>query len=160
MGLAFKSPASSALLNSTFLDKTQDDATIGKLDLNNAQPESGASVSNVQAVINRLIPYRSSVVIVSASAQLDLENNYVQYIPLVGDAGPQNLDTTPFSSPPENGTQIYLIGTDDTNTVTLQFLDDPFGAYINGNATLKRGYCIGLVYNSDLQRYVETSRNF
>ncbi len=158
--IAANSPLSSDVANNTFMDRQVDTSTVGRIDLNNALPESGAPIVNVQATINGLSIIPVATVSVPNGSQIDLTTSKVQYIRVVGDGAPVVVDPTPFSSPPADGTTIYLVGTDDTDTVTLQFNDTPFGAYINGDATLKRGYTLTLIYDGVLQRYVEISRNF
>jgi hypothetical protein len=49
--IQFKSKLSSAVTNATFLDKTIDDATIGKLDLNE---DSSPHITDIQAFSNQL----------------------------------------------------------------------------------------------------------
>ena len=52
MPIAANSPLRSSVANDTFLDKTIDDGTVGKLALNNADPISGAAIPNAQEAIN------------------------------------------------------------------------------------------------------------
>lgn len=160
MPISFKAPASSALLNSTFLDKTQDDATIGKLDLNNSDSESGNPIINVQSRLNSVTPVVNATIVLGGGDQIALSESYYQYIRIVSDGGTVFLNSLPFSSQPLDGSIIYLVGTDDTNDVTIEFNDSQFGAYINGDATLKRGYVLTLAYDAVLERYLEISRNF
>lgn len=54
MPINFKSKLSSAVANATFLDKTQDDATVGEISLNSPSPASGNSISNIQGYINEI----------------------------------------------------------------------------------------------------------
>jgi len=51
MPISFKSKLSSAVANATFLDKTIDDATVGKIALNEA---SSSSISDIQSYTNEL----------------------------------------------------------------------------------------------------------
>jgi len=77
-----------------------------------------------------------------------------------GDAGPVTLSATPFgASAPEDGTEILLIGNDNTNSVTITFSDVAKGCVVNGNITLLRYESITLVYDQTLDRYIEKSRN-
>ncbi len=51
-GVAPGSPVSAANTNSAFLEKNADDATIGRVGLQNTQPDSGPSITNTQGELN------------------------------------------------------------------------------------------------------------
>jgi len=59
-----------------------------------------------------------------------------------------------------NGTRFRIIGSDQTNTLTINNNDVADGWLTNGNSTLGKGNCISFEYNSTLARMVETGRNF
>jgi hypothetical protein len=59
----------------------------------------------------------------------------------------------------QDGLVITLLGTDDTNTVTIPFLDGSYGCLINGQCTLGNGQSITLQWNEDDLRWYEISRN-
>lgn len=142
------------------MDKTINDSTIGILGLNNDDVLSGSSVDNVQREINK-----SSC---TKSLAFYLDNDTItlnaisqnQIIKLSGNSAPITLNNLTFSNQPLDGTRILLIGQDDTNTVTINLNDVQFGQYINGDAELKRGYILELIYDSDLERFLEIGRNF
>lgn len=70
------------------------------------------------------------------------------------------LSTTPFgSSAPQDRTMIILIGSSNTNTVTIQNSDTAKGCILNGNMEIASGDSIQLMYVSSIDRYVEISRN-
>lgn len=54
MPINFKSKLSSAVANATFLDKTQNDETVGILSLKSSAPASGNDVVNPQGYINEI----------------------------------------------------------------------------------------------------------
>lgn len=161
MPIALNSKLSSTVANATWLDKTQDDATVGKISLNNIDAVSGASISNAQREINK-----SSKVVNASTSYLDGDDitlntiSLLQVFRLVGNAAPVTLTSLLFSNQPLDGTELILIGQDDTNTVTINLNDVQFGQYINGTATLKRGYVLRLIYDAGLERFIEISRSF
>src|SRR5258708_2486185 len=56
-GVAVSSPVSAANTNSAFLEKNADDATIGRVGLNNSGVDSGTPITNAQAELNGLDSY-------------------------------------------------------------------------------------------------------
>jgi len=77
-----------------------------------------------------------------------------------GDVAPITMSNTPFSGVVTDGTEIKLIGNDDTNTVEFTNNDIAGGCILNGNAILLKYYFLTLVYDATLDRYIEKSRNF
>jgi hypothetical protein len=77
-----------------------------------------------------------------------------------GDVAPIAMSNTPFSGVVADGTEIKLIGNDDTNTVEFTNNDIAGGCILNGNAILLKYYFLTLVYDATLDRYIEKSRNF
>jgi len=66
-----------------------------------------------------------------------------------------------FGAGPFTGGQtVVLIGSSDTNFVTLNYSDTMNGCIINGTASLQRFRSLTFVYNSVLARWIETTRNF
>ena len=161
MPIILNSKLSSTVANATWLDKTQDDATVGKLSLNNTDTVSGSSVANTQREINK-----NSKAINASISYLDGDDIVVdslslsQIFRLVGNAAPVTLNVLAFNNQPLDGSEIMLIGQDDTNTVTITLNDVQYGQYINGTATLKRGYVLRLIYDAGLERFIEISRSF
>lgn len=74
----------------------------------------------------------------------------------------QTFSTTGFGtiSSLANGTIIKIMGSSDTNTITIAASDITDGRLINGDAELGKGQVVTFEYNSTLARMVETSRNF
>lgn len=164
MPIAFNSQLSSAVANATWLDKTQDDTSVGILTLDEtASGNSGATVSNVQREINlsRKVVFAQSSKANGDTISLD-SLSLSQEARVIGAGAAVTLDALPFgnSKVVEDGCEIMIVGHDNTNTVTLTFNDVQYGLYINGNAELKRGYVLRLVYNDELERYIEVGRNF
>jgi hypothetical protein len=142
------------------LDKTINDSTIGILGLNNDDVLSGSSVNNVQREINKSSRTKSLAFYLDNDTITLNAISQNQIIKLSGNSAPITLNNLTFSNQPLDGTRILLIGQDDTNTVTINLNDVQFGQYINGDAELKRGYILELIYDSDLERFLEIGRNF
>jgi len=85
-----------------------------------------------------------------------------QQRPVLGNGGAVTTANDVFGSVGGwlDGTQITLIGTDDTNTVTIPFSNTAYGCLVNGNATLENGYTLTLQWNETIERWFEISRNF
>ena len=89
-------------------------------------------------------------------------NRIRQYRPVSGSGGAQSASTTPFGTTGgwQNGTEIILRGTSDTNTLTITHNDAAKGAILNGNAVLGKNDILTLIYDSTDDRWIEVSRNF
>jgi hypothetical protein len=164
MPIPYKSLLSSGVANNTFLDKTINDGTTGKLGLNNSQPESGDIISNAQAQINK----NSSIVLAEASKSesdtISLDAiKIAQDHPLIGSGVAVSLAILPFGSTQScvDGSIITLIG--GGVTFTVKILDNrniAFGCVLNGSAELGIYDVLILKFNLQKQRYIEIGRNF
>lgn len=154
------SPLSSSVVNDTFMDRTVNTSTIGQVSLENTDSASGDTISNIQQTINENTIKINAAVDLLASESLAIDAVHkIQYFRVSGNGSAVTL-TTPFDSNPKDGTRIFIVGTDDSLTVTFSISDTTNGLYINGDATLKRGYMLQLVYDAVLERYFEIGRNF
>lgn len=90
-----------------------------------------------------------------------LGSSFFQIIPVVGDSGPAVMNAILFGpTAPTNGTTIMLLGTDSDQFVyVLDGGGTAKSALLNGDCMLGEGSTLTLVYNSSLDRYVETARN-
>lgn len=155
--------ANQTTFNNAFVSKTAltgNDVT-GIINLNNAS--SGGNVTNAQRQINRNTKVIQSTATVTASGSVTLDQDHVNHIvPVVGDGGAVTMSSTPFGTSGTwlDGTEVTLVGTSNTDTVTIQFSDAANGAILNGNATLSQYYSITLVWLSALNRWIEKCRNF
>jgi len=103
----------------------------------------------------------SSAEAISASGEVTLLTGFQQFIKVAGDGSSVSASLTPFgTTPPTSGTIITLIGTDATDTVTFSHNDAADGMILNGDATLGENDAITVIYESNLDRYVELNRNF
>ena len=89
-----------------------------------------------------------------------VSGDVIQKWRIQGNAVPITMSTTPFLGTVADGTEIKLIGNDNTNTVEFTNNDIAGGCILNGNAILQKYYFITLVYDLTLDRYIEKSRNF
>jgi hypothetical protein len=163
MPIIFNSKLSSTVANATWLDKTIDDSTIGQLELANVAAASGATVTNTQREINLSRKVIFGEALKSAGDTLTPDSlSLNQEFRVKGNAAPVTLNILPFTGVKvvEDGCEIVIFGHDSTNTVTINHNDVAFGCLLNGNATLELGFAIKLVYNDELQRYIEMRRNF
>lgn len=161
--LNFKDPAESALVNDAFIGRSVDDETTGKLDLSNVEVASGDAIVNLQRQVNENKNKLLGDQTVTASGELLADNiSKTQIKRVVGNAAPVTVSSTPFGATPDiqDGTIFYVIGKDDTNTVTIEHNDIDDGALLNGGAELKLGYCLQLMWNSSIKRFIDIGRNF
>tara|TARA_Y100000593_G_scaffold55043_1_gene102898 strand:+ start:6273 stop:6794 length:522 start_codon:yes stop_codon:yes gene_type:complete len=173
MAVTSGSPVSSANVNSAFVSKTAttSETMVGVLDLNNGS--SGAQVTNVQQEINDLKSETNNHIWTTVdtfdivpTATIDTDKAlYRQYLRIQGLAGAVSTDTTmPFGSGSvtewPDGAEIRLVGQSDSATVTITHSDTQYGVILNGNATLKKYYILDLVYDRNLERFIEVGRNF
>jgi hypothetical protein len=107
--------------------------------------------------------FNSSDLTLTAGDQIALSvvaDDVIQKWRIQGNAAPITMSTTPFLGVVADGTEIKLIGNDNTNTVEITNNDIAGGCILNGNAILQKYYFITLVYDLALDRYIEKSRNF
>ena len=72
------------------------------------------------------------------------------------------LSVTPFGIVDTlftDGQTVTLIGTDDTNSVTIVNNDAAFGCVLNGNVELIKYAVVVLRYDATFQRFIEVTRN-
>jgi hypothetical protein len=165
MPIQFKSKLSSTIANQTWFDKTIDDATIGKMSLNNPDSANhGDTVDSVQLEVNKAKRTVNAVVLLlENSDQVTLDEiGMNQYLRMQGSTTPVTVNSLPFGNTitPPDYSEIVLVGYDNTNTITVVHNDVDYGCWLNGDATLQKGYMLVLIYDDNLKRYIEKSRNF
>lgn len=181
MTVAFNSPLTSANVNSKFMSKTSDTGTTGKINQTNTtdatnstdgalHTDGGASVAKKLFVGDEIqadkfvnVNKTFSAESISNAGNITIsERQAFQTRRLVGNGSAVITATTPFGSLANllDGSIVLLIGTDDTNTVTIPENDIQYGCYINGLAELKKGYVLGLIYDATSERLYELFRSF
>ena len=161
MTVAYGSALTSANVNNNLVSKTANSTMVGVLDLNEAS--SGTRITNVQQELNnQKVSTNASAAIAGGVTITASTTQQVQYFRVSGDGGAISLSTTPFGSGGGwiDGTTVRICGTDDTNSVSLDFNDSANGAIINGDCTLKKYNMITLQWDNELSRWIEISRNF
>lgn len=159
MSVLSNSPVTSSNVNNAFMSRTVATSTVGVVSLENT---GSTSVSDVQLLLNHLKWTVSTTQNITASGTIThSQTDLNQVLTLAGDGGAQDASNLPFgSSAPTDATTIRLIGTSDTNTVGLQYNDVDYGILLNGDVTLGRGDVLELMWNNELSRWIEISRNF
>ena len=161
MTVANGSAVSSSNVNNAFVSKTANSTMVGILDLN--ESSSGDRVTNVQQEINNLKNNTNSSATVSSGGTIVVSTTQrEQLFRVSGNGGAQSFSTTPFGTSGGfiDGTIVRLLGTHDTNTISLDFNDSDNGAILNGDCTLKKYNILTLMWDSTLSRWIELSRNF
>jgi len=78
-----------------------------------------------------------------------------------GDGAARTANVDVFSTTPANDIRVALIGTSDTNTLTITYTDAAGGCLVNGpSVVLGLNEIVNFVYDSAIDRYLELGRNF
>lgn len=159
MSVQSNSPVTSANVNGAFMSRTVNTSTIGTVSLENT---GSATVSDVQQLLNYLKWTVSTNELISASGTVTISTADLNQVRTIsGSSAAVTASTTPLgTAAPTNGTVVRLIGTHDTNTVSFTHNDNAKGLLLNGNCTLARGNMLELMFNVELDRWVEITRNF
>lgn len=162
MTVAYGSALTSTNVNNNLVSKTANSTMVGVLDLNEAS--SGTRVTNVQQEINnQKVSTNASAAIAGGGTITVSITQQMQYFRVSGSGGAQALSNTPFGTGGGwiDGTIVRLVGTSDTNTISLDHNDSAdYGAILNGDCTLKKYNMITLQWDSELVRFIEVGRNF
>jgi len=77
-------------------------------------------------------------------------------IPMEGNGGAVTISDTPFGTAHgfTGGKEVILMGTSDTNTITINTTDVPSGIISNGKIVLTRFSQVILIYNAALDRFI------
>ncbi len=116
------------------------------------------SVSSPTLVSNtwEIMPIQS----IPNAGEIDLGLTDNQLLLLAGDGGAQTVSTTPFGlMDAADGTVVRLLGTDDINTIGINYNDSDYGFMLNGNIIIKNLQSITLQWNQAQKRWFEISRN-
>lgn len=88
-------------------------------------------------------------------------NSKNQEFRVVGDGGAVTLNAIPFATQPLDGTIVVIVGHDDINTVRINDNNlNQYGCWLNGDAILKKYFTLTLIYNAELERFIEQGRSF
>lgn len=150
-----------AVVNAALMSRTTNTGTTAKINLNDLTGDSGPEIENLQLTLNNSALQTFSEQVISSNGEIDSEVAVGKQMRVVRSAsGNQTASTTPFGNKSFNdGIEITLVGTSDTNTLTVVPSDEAGGAAMNGQITLKRFSMITFKYVSALSRWVEKERN-
>jgi len=117
---------SASICNAAYLSKTatSGNTSTGIINLTNTATASGASITNVQKIINQESNSFRVVQTVTASGTITVDERIKNHTVLVvGDATNVTASTTPFAAENAgsflNGTEITVIGTNQSQKVTI-----------------------------------------
>lgn len=161
MTVAYGSAVSSSNVNNAFVSKTADSTMVGVLDLN--ESSSGDRITNVQQEINNLKNTTNASATVAGGGTITVSTTQrEQYFRISGNGGAQSLSTTPFGTGGGwiDGTIVRLLGTHDTNTISLDHNDSDNGVILNGDCTLAKYNMLTLIWDTEFNRWIEVGRNF
>ena len=161
MTVAYGSAVSSSNVNSAFVSKTSNSTMVGVLDLNEAS--SGDRITNAQQEINNLKNKTNASSTVAGGGTITVSTTQrVKYFRVSGNGGAQSLSNTPFGTGGgwTDGTIVRLVGTSDSNTISLDHNDSDNGAILNGDCTLAKYNILTLIWDSEFSRWIEVGRNF
>jgi len=162
-GVSGESDPNSTTYSSEEIIANGDDrkVAIGKLD---AQVKTNLDdIADHEIRITNNTRLVSAVLSVADTGQITInENSGVQIYKVQGDAAPSTASSLPFgnSTNSPDGSEIIIIGQDNTNTLTFESNDNDYGMLLNGDAELGLGSMLTLIYDDTLLRYIEKSRNF
>lgn len=98
---------------------------------------------------------------IAASGAFTKPAKYLSNYLISSTGGAVDASSTPFGGvgPTYDGTEVCIIGTSDTDSVTFVHNDNDYGCILNGNTEIKRGTLLKLKWNATLVRYVEIAKN-
>ena len=149
--------------NAAFASKTAQSGNqiTGKLDFANGDAESGDAINNIQKDVNNKTFKVFTVEQLSAGGSIASSTTLgLQRRKIVSDVGNVTMANTPFGTGGGwvDGTQIRIVVTNNTNTVTLLHNDIDYGALLNGDFTFSKHARLTLEWDADELRWVEVQR--
>lgn len=100
---------------------------------------------------------------IAASGSITVDDTVKQIRKVAGDAGAQTASTTPFGTTSSNfvdGMEISVVGTSDTNTLSITVNDIQYGVLSPvGDVTLLNNFIVTYIYDATAERFIEKSRN-
>ena len=159
--------ADQTTFNNAFGSRTTDTSISSKWSLENTDPESGATVANIQQRLNENHVAVTSILTVNANGQITLDAEKRNHVVLVvGDGSDQNINLIPFtnsvgtSDEMLDGAKIKIIGTNDAQAVTFKDnKGNDYGCVLNGDAKLVQYSTLDLIYVRALKRFIEDGRS-
>ena len=143
--------------NAAFLSRTGNTSATGIIQLLN---DSSPTISNLQEAVNASGSRERALQTIAASGTITTTGSGIDLIPIAsagGEVAPLNtlFGAGVFAS----GHEVILIGTSDTDFITISNSDVADGLILNGQIELKRFTMISLKWVANLDRWVELCRN-
>jgi hypothetical protein len=155
--------ANAPTFNTSFLSREEDSNTVGKIDLDNTDPESGPAVENVQLQLNLALPTAPVIDAISPGGALTLDEfSMYERRRVRGAAGAITMADLAFGTGPfRDGKRIRLMGYHATQTVRLDDSSgDTDGIKINGGSVVLALHDIAeFDYDLDNRLWVLAVRN-
>lgn len=146
--------------NNAFVSKTADSTVVSVLTL--SEP-STSSVPDAQAAINEAKLFVSTGTLdIAGAGTIGISSESAnQVVRVNGSGGAVTTAAEPFGTGSFiDGATIKVIGTNSTNTVTIENQDISKGVILNGDAILQKYYVLTLVWDATQDRFIEVSRNW
>lgn len=122
---------------------------------------AATSAAAAAASASSLTPSMTATQSVGSGGTVTANTDFVQNRKVQGSGGAQSSALTPFGSAvATDAINVRLIGQSDTNTLTIPYSDTNYGCLLNGDAVLKKGSVLNLVFDLTALRWYEISRNF
>lgn len=147
--------------NAAYLSRTDNSDTVGRIDLkDDASIVSGPFITNIQRELNFARKVRTSPLI-AADGQITSQDFIgTQIFSIKSTGGAVNMSATVpiITTSPVIGQEIIIIGLSNTDTVRLTNVDAVDGVLLNGEITFKLGTLLRLIYEGNVQRWIEAGR--
>lgn len=146
-----------SVTNAAFLSRNANTSATGIIQLLN---DGSPTISNLQSAVNAATSRERAMQTISAGGAISVTGSGIDLIPILSSGGdvapiPLLFGAGPFSG----GHEVTLIGTDDTDFITILNNDVTNGLILNGSIQLKRFTMITFKWVANLSRWVELCRN-
>jgi hypothetical protein len=146
-----------SVTNAAFLSRTANTSASGIIQLLN---DGSPAISNLQSAVNASTSRERALQTIAASGAISTTQSGIDLIPIASSGGGVAPAAVLFGAGPfSGGHEVTLIGTSDTDFITIQNSDVDDGVILNGEIQLKRFTMITLKWVSNLDRWVELCRN-
>lgn len=143
--------------NAAFLSRTSNTSATGIIQLLN---DGSPAIPNLQTAVNASTSRERAQQTIAATGQITVTGSGLDLIPILSSGGEVAPNALLFGSGPfSGGHEVTLIGTSDTDFITIQNNDVANGLILNGQIQLKRFTMITFKWVSNLSRWVELCRN-
>ena len=143
--------------NAALASRTANTSMSGIVQLLN---DGSPTISNLQSAVNTAISRERAMQTISAGGVITVTGSGIDLIPILSSGGSVAPAALLFGAGSfSGGHEVTLIGTDDTDFITILNNDVANGLILNGSIELKRFTMITFKWVSNLSRWVELCRN-